>query len=321
MIVDFQHHYVPAELAERYGASAGSRQDVREQGVKKVTLHDKLCDLDEQIKDMDAAGIDVAVLSCLLAWDAPLEVCRLVNEKMAEAQERYRGRFVGLAHFPGPDRKGLRELERAVRELGLRGAAITSQVNRLPLDAPELGDFYRKVVELDIAVFVHPAMVPRGYDLALDYDLARILAREFDLALAATRLIAGRVLESFPALKMVIAHFGGGIAAIKERIAAKAWRFGTALPRPFDYYFDKLYFDMAGFEGGAAALRSALAGIRPERLVFATDYPQDFTGATTDTGKGIDGIKRYIADVRALGLPPGLAERMLGLTAAELLKL
>ncbi|MGH7873782.1 MAG: hypothetical protein ACREQO_16380 [Candidatus Binatia bacterium] len=57
---------------------------------------------------------------------------------------------------------------------------------------------------------------------------------------------------------------------------------------------------MAGFEGGAVALNCALQEIRPERLVFASDYPRDFTGVNTDTGKGMDALKNYINPVRGL---------------------
>lgn len=84
---------------------------------------------------------------------------------------------------------------------------------------------------------------------------------------------------------MVIAHFGGGIAAVKDPLSAKGYRFGT-LKRSFVDYFEMLYFDLAGFEGGLPALYCALQGIRPERLIFASDYPQDFTGVNTDKGCG-----------------------------------
>src|SRR5574341_2062343 len=152
-----------------------------------------------------------------------------------------------------------------------------SQVGGASLDSPGLYDFYRKVSELDVPIFVHPAMVPQGYQHLMDYDLARILGRELDLSVAATRIIAGGILDRFPNLKFVIGHFGGGVSAVKDRLVAKGYRFGT-LKRSFGEYFDMLYFDMAGFEGGLTALNCGLLGIRPERLVFATDYPQDFTG-------------------------------------------
>ena len=320
MIVDFQHHFVPVELAARKGFAPGERRNLIEEGVPKFTLHDKLYDVAGQLRDMDEAGIDMAVLSCNLGWDAPLDDCRLINEQIAEIQDQHPDRFAGLAHAPVLEESGLREIDRAVKELGLRGATIAAQVNGLPLDAPALVPFYRKACALDLAVFVHPAQLPGGYALLREYDLARIIGREIDLQVAVTRVIAGRVLEEMPDLKLVFAHFGGGIAAVKERLAAKSGRFGT-LRRPFEESFDRLYFDAAGFEGGPVALRCALEGIRPDRLVFATDYPQDFTGATTQTGKGIPAIRDYIRLIRSLGLPEGSAEALLGDTACRLLHL
>src|SRR5207249_2442863 len=253
VIIDFQHHYIPWSLAERHGARRGQKVNMTQGGLAKFTLHDRVYDLDAQLRDLTDSGMDTAVLSCPVGWDAPLEDCQRINDEYAAVQEKFSDRFVGLAHVPVHEGK----------------AAL----------------------------------------------------REFDLALAATRLIAAGVLEAFPTLKVIVAHFGGGVAAIKERLRAKAYRFGTKLPRSFDEYFDDLYFDMAGFEGGRAALQSALTGIKPEQLVFATDYPQDFTGQLTDTGKGVGDIRTYIQDVRDLDLAPSAKEAMLGGTAARLLGL
>jgi predicted TIM-barrel fold metal-dependent hydrolase len=321
MIVDFQHHYVPKELAQRRGLYSEKTIFAKEGGTPSLTMHAKLYDPEAQLKDMDEAGVDVSVLSCLLGWEAPLEDCRLINEKLAELQRRYPGRFVGLAQAPILEGKAaLIELQRAIKELGLRGVTITSQVKGLPLDSPQLDDFYAVVSEMDVPIFVHPAMVPKGYSLIEGYDLPRILGREVDLAVATTRIIAGGIFDRFPNLKFVIGHFGGGISAVKDRLVAKGYRFGT-LKRPFDEYFDKLYFDMAGFEGGLTALRCALLGIKPQQMVFATDYPQDFTGVSTDTGRGMGALRDYIAAVRALELEERVKQGILGRTAARLLKI
>jgi hypothetical protein len=85
-----------------------------------------------------------------------------------------------------------------------------------------------------------------------------VLGREVDLTVATTRLIAGGIFDRFPNLKIVIAHFGGGIAAVKDRLIGKGYRFGT-LQKPFADYYDSIYFDMAGFEGGVvrAQLRAS----------------------------------------------------------------
>ena len=82
------------------------------------------------------------------------------------------------------------------------------------------------------------------------------------------------------------------MAGYKERIARSSYRF--KLPKSFDDYFDRLYFDMAGFEGSPIALRCALEGIKPERMVFATDYPQNFNNNDPKVGKNVDGIREYI---------------------------
>lgn len=320
MVIDFQHHFVPFELVERRGVRSTEQRNLTEGRVPTFTLHSKLYDVEAHLADMDTAGVDVAVLSCNLGWEAPYDDCRVINDRFAEMQQHYPRRFVGLAHVPVFEEAGLLELDRAVRDLGLRGVAIASQMGGVSLDSPRLRPFYTRVAALEIPIFVHPAMALRGYALLGDYDLARILGRELDLQLATTRLIAGGVLEAFPSLQVVIAHFGGGIAAVKERLVAKAGRFGT-LSRPFDAYFDRLYFDAAGFEGGPNALTCALTGIRPDRIVFATDYPQDFTGATTQTGKGVADIRGYVDLIEALDLPRAAKAAILGGTAAGLLGL
>ncbi|HYT21602.1 MAG TPA: amidohydrolase family protein [Candidatus Polarisedimenticolia bacterium] len=321
MVIDFQHHYVPVELAKKRGLYAEETTYLKEGGLRATTMHKRLYDLDLQLREMSEAGIDVSVLSCLLGWSAPMDECRLINDDLAKVQANYPGKFVGLAQAPVLEgQEAIQEIDRAVRNLGLKGITITSQTKGVSLDAPKLYDLYEKICELDVPIFVHPALAPVGYDLLQDYDLPRVLGREVDLTVATTRLIAGGVLDRFPDLKLVIAHFGGGIAAVKDRLLAKGYRFGT-LKRPFADYFDMLYFDLAGFEGGLAALHCALQGIRPERLLFASDYPQDFTGVNTDTGRGMKELKAYIDAVRALALSDATKEAILGRTAAQLLKL
>jgi len=321
MIIDFQHHYVPEALVRQKGLYTDKVAFLEKEGLRQVTVHPKLYDYKAQLEDMEQAGVDVSVLSCPMGWDASLTDCRIINDDMAELQRKYPSRIVGLAHIPLlKDDQALVELERAVTGLGLRGVTIASQVCGSGLDVPHLYDFYTKVAELDVPIFVHPAVLPQGYALARDYDLGRVLGRELDLAVATTRIIAGGILDRFPTLKFVIGHFGGGISAVKDRLVAKGYRFGT-LKRPFQEYFDMLYFDLAGFEGGRTALYCALLGIRPERLVFATDYPQDFTGVNTNQGKGIEAIREYINTVRNIDLQQELKEGILGNTSAHLLKL
>jgi aminocarboxymuconate-semialdehyde decarboxylase len=316
MIIDFEHHYIPAELGRRFGIDPMRKEAMK---TRDATVHAHLFDLEAQLRDMDRVGIDIAVQSCILGWDTTLENCRLINDCSAAAQKQYAGRFVGLAHAPILEQDGLRELERAIGQLGLKGVTISSQVNGLPLDASEFAEFYELMQQLRVPIFVHPALAPKGYSLMNEYQLPVILTREFDLGLAVTRLIAGGVIERNPDLDFVFAHFGGGLAGYKERIARSSYRF--KLPQRFEHYFDRLYFDMAGFEGSPIALRCALEGIRPERMIFATDYPQNFNNTDPKQGQSIDGVKLYIQQIERLPLAETVKQGMLGGTAATLLKI
>jgi predicted TIM-barrel fold metal-dependent hydrolase len=299
------------------GIKTNSKVPVR-QG--DASVHLQLFDLDAQVGDMKTAGVDLSVQTCILGWETTLDNCRLINDAAARMQRDYPDHFVGLAHIPPLEGEpALRELERALGELDLRGATISSQVNGLSLDAKELQSFFERVAKLGAVVFVHPALAPKGYDLLKDYMLPLILTREFDLGVAVTRLIAGGVLDRYPELKLVFAHFGGGLAGYKERIARSSYRF--KLPKSFEDYFDLLYFDMAGFEGSPIALRCALEGIRPDRMVFGTDYPQNFNNSDPKTGKNVTGIGEYIEIIRKLPLDATVIDGMLGGTAARLLRL
>ena len=135
-------------------------------------------DLELQLKDMSEAGIDVSVLSCLLGWNASLDECRLINNDLAKVQAKYLGKFVGLAQAPVLEgEEALQEIERAIRRLSLKGVTSTSQIKGVSLDSPKLYGLYEKLCELDVPLFVHPALVPIGYELLQDYDLPRVLGR------------------------------------------------------------------------------------------------------------------------------------------------
>ena len=101
MVIDFQHHYIPVELAKKRGLySETGKTLLQEGGLPATTMHRRLYDLDLQLEDMEQGGVDVSVLSCLLGWSAPLEECRFINDDLAAVEKKYPRRFVGLAQAP-----------------------------------------------------------------------------------------------------------------------------------------------------------------------------------------------------------------------------
>ena len=107
---------------------------------------------------MDKAGIDVAVLSCGSGFDQPnLATCRLINDRMHQAERDDPGRFIGLAHVPALDpRQAAAELKRCAIELGFPGVVIASELQGQPLDAESLRPFWRTTTDLGLFVFIHP---------------------------------------------------------------------------------------------------------------------------------------------------------------------
>ena len=121
-------------------------------------------DVDVRLAAMDAAGIDVQLLSPnpityfgQLDAGTPLAYARAHNDALAEMVARHPGRLLGAAQLPMQDLDAaIAELARAVRDLGLSAPYIDTDPGRT-LDDPALDDLYAAVVELDVPLFVHPS--------------------------------------------------------------------------------------------------------------------------------------------------------------------
>jgi predicted TIM-barrel fold metal-dependent hydrolase len=310
MIIDFQHHYTPPELQKMAANAVEARLDA--DGNPYYLQNPLLSDLPAHIRMMDRAGIDAAVLSCGAGFDQPdLATCRLINDRVHQAEQDFPGRFIGLAHVPArKPAEAAAELKRCV-DLGFPGVVIASELQGEPLDAEALQPFWKAVVDLGIYVFVHPlAAVIRWKHMNAD-DLGRMLGWQFSLMTATVRLINSGLLDQLPGLKIQFAHFSGGIGRYMGRIrgfqqrdlwgTARVPRHGRRPQKPFEHYVDhRLFYDCAGWaapvpaaELGAHWVRHGMQEVASSQVVFATDYPQ----AVRDD----DEVAAYVDAVRALG--------------------
>lgn len=326
MVIDLEHHLQPYEIWKKRGGKKGEIVWQRDaNGVVIRPLDNATYDVQIHLKNMDAAGIDMAVLSAPTADS--LEEAKVFNNHFAELSREYPKRFAGLAStLPLGGKPALEELERAIKDLHLKGVLMSGHVEGRSIDSRELWPFYKKMSEMDAAIFVHPSLAVPGFDACkAPYELNRTIAREFDLALATIRLCLGGVLEEFPNLKFIIAHFGGGISSIKERmdryvqyLGEKFWSGKPLISAPyfehFDEYFNRLYFNTAGREIGIQTMKCALTNISPKRLLFATDYPPNFVDDSI-------GMKTYIQKIRGLDLDKKSIDAILGKNAIELFHL
>jgi predicted TIM-barrel fold metal-dependent hydrolase len=312
MLVDFQQHYTPPELFKGNADGAISVQ-LDQDGNPNYLLNPQLADLTSHLRVMDEAGIDAAVLSCGSGFDQPdLATCRLINDRMRDAEKAHPGRFIGLAHVPAfKPAEAAAELKRCAVDLGFPGVVIGSELQEQPLDAEGLKPFWKACADLGLYVFIHPLpRVIRWGQMGAD-DLGRMLGWEFSLMTATVRIINSGLLDELPTLKIQFSHFSGGIGRYLGRIrgfqqrdkwgTAKIARHGRQPPKPFDYYLDhRLYYDIAGWAGpdhaaewGADWVRFGLDELSFSQLVFATDYPQAVREASE--------VAAYVEAVRALG--------------------
>ena len=289
MLIDFQQHYTPPELLK--GEPGRVTVDLDRDGNPHYLLNPLLADLAAHLRMMDASGIDAGVLTCGAGFDQPdIEICRLINDRLREAELAHPGRFIGLAHVPAlKPAEAAAELKRCAVELGFPGTVIASELQDLPLDAEELRPFWKTCADLNLYVFIHPLpRVIRWTRMDAD-DLGRMLGWEFSLMTAAVRLVNSRLLDDLPSLKILFSHFAGGIGRYRGRICGFQAReqFGTAqLPRhgrrprqPFGHYLDqRLYYDIAGWAGpdraaeyGQHWVRFGLEELPLSQLVFASD--------------------------------------------------
>ena len=334
MLIDFQQHYTPPELLKG-NADAVSVQ-VDQDGNPNYLLNPLLADLTSHIRVMDAAGIDASVLTCGSGFDQPdLATCRLINDRMRQAETDHPGRFIGLAHVPAlKPAEAAAELKRCAVELGFPGVVIASELQDQPLDAEELKPFWKACADLGLYVFIHPLpRVIRWGHMGAD-DLGRMLGWEFSLMTATVRIINSGLLDEWPALKIQFSHFSGGIGRYLGRIrgfqqrdkwgTAKINRHGRRPTKPFDHYLDhRLYYDIAGWAGpdhaaewGADWVRFGIEELAFSRLVFATDYPQAVREASEVAayaeavrGLGANG-RALVAGANAEKLIPDLARRL-----------
>ncbi len=324
MIVDFHNHYYPDAYLEelergksnaRVSRAADGRMLVHYPGDYNVVA-DGHRDLDERIRAMDEAGVDVHAFSLTTPGvhieerERGIELARLVNDEFAAAAVRFPGRFAPLAALPLQDPEAsVAELERAVG-MGHRGALVFSNVNGRTLDEPEYFPLWEKFAALGVPAFIHPTN-PAVLGQLEAYRLTALLGFQFDTTAAVTRLIFAGVLERLPTLKLVVGHLGGTIPFMAERVGRGYEVYPECrehITRPPSEYFSRIYIDTVNFN--PAALRLGLDFAGPNRIVFGSDYPHQ-----------VGYVDRALAAVRGMPVNEEERGRILGGTAAELLGL
>ena len=243
----------------------------------------KMSDVDENLADLTAAGMDVGVLqptqTMFFYWAEPAaasELARMVNENTAKAVKKHPENFVGLATVPLQDADlAAQELAYAVEKLGLRGVVTGSNINGRGLDEETFEPFFAKMENLGVPLFIHPNN-PAGIQRFRNYYLANFLAYPLESAITAGQMVFGGVLDRHPNLKVCLSHAGGVLPFLLGRLEHGQSMRPEArehCKHPFSHYLKNFYVDTITFRRDT--LRFVLE-IMPQGHVFmGTDYPYD----------------------------------------------
>jgi aminocarboxymuconate-semialdehyde decarboxylase len=278
----------------------------------------QLTQLERRLTDMDAAGIDVQVVSPSPShyhyWAGPPLARRLASranesiaELVAQAPDRLSG--FGLVPLQHPD-LAVEALEHAVTDLGLRGVEISSHA---PLDGGgtiELSDerlepLWRRTVELSAVIFLHPFGCTLGERLDRSY-LANIVGQPVENAVALSHLVFAGVLDRHPDLRLLVAHGGGYLPTFLGR-SDHGWQVrpdARGCEQPPSSYLRRIHFD--SLVHTPEALRHLIDAVGDEQVLLGSDYPFDM------------GVEDPVDRLEAAGLPGSVTAAVLGGNAERL---
>ena len=241
-----------------------------------------------RIAAMDAAGIDLAVLSIstvanLQMLDAAeaTPLARHANDVLAQAVADHPARFAGLAAVaPQDPDAAAAEIERASTQLHLAGVVINSHTQGEYLDAPRFTPIWEAVEECGVPLYLHPSLLPAGAVAPyLDYGLmAAMWGYAADASLHALRIILSGTFDRHPGVQLVLGHLGEHIPFSLPRLDAhhlqtRAKTHPGLKRAPSEYVRENVVVSTSGMNHAPASVRFCIETLGADRVMFAADYP------------------------------------------------
>jgi aminocarboxymuconate-semialdehyde decarboxylase len=273
-----------------------------------------------RIQDLDEYGIDIQMISVttpsaeLIPAKEGVPWAKRMNDYLASVCDEYKGRFYAYATLPYQDVKAsLKELERAYKELGVRGITMFSNLAGKPIYAPQFLPIYEAAEAFDLPIFIHPAP-PITTDALKRVEMPLPLyGFVLDTTMAVTGLIFKGVFDRFPNLKIVHSHLGGVfpylVGRINDSFRSYAQDYGITLDDlPTEYYRRNVWVDAISFH--LPAMKCALEYLGAEHIMVGTDYAHP-----------IGGPEKVMGFVKGLDLSPEDYEKIAWRNAAKLFRL
>lgn len=279
---------------------------------------------EDRLADMDAAGIDVQVLSAVgpgvqeLPDEEAIPLARDLNTRLRKEIAAHPDRFAAFATLPtGNPQAAAIELEHAVSELGFVGTLINGTTRGRFLSHPEHAAVLETAARLDVPIYLHPGSPPAPVLAAYYSDVPALLGRmlatagygwHYEASLHALRLIASGVFDRLPDLKIILGHLGEGLPFHAQRVEDMIDPLATNLAKPVRAYLqENFWITTSGYYyDGPFALAREVFG--DDRILFSVDHP--FSDNTVST--------RWLS---SLNLAPAAREKIAHANADRLLGL
>jgi len=261
---------------------------------RATEIVDRLLDLDaRRIADMDATGIDIAILSLtspgvqpLLDTEEAKAVVTRANDHLAEAVSRHPTRFVGMTSIAPQDPAwSAGEIARGAR-LGFKGVMVNSHTQGEYLDDPKFDPIFRALVEAGQPLYIHPstppdAMIGPMLDAGLD---GAIFGFGVETGMHLLRLITIGIFDRYPALQIVVGHMGEALPFWLYRLdymhqaGVRSQRYARMKPLNktiTEYMRSNVCVTTSGM-ADAAAIKYTQQVLGEDRVMYAMDYPYQY---------------------------------------------
>ena len=283
--------------------------DVYEVGEKRLAL-------------MDEAGIDMQILSLAAPGiqgmtDAAEAIAKAqeVNDFMVALRDKFPGRFASFACLPTQDPKAAAtEFERAVKELGAKGALINGHTHGHYLDEDQFSPIWERAEALNAPIYLHPTKAVQPWDILEGYPELSMAAWGWsaETGAHALRIMMGGTFDRFPAARMILGHMGESIPLYTARIDCRLKKpmanKGLGLPKLSDYLRRNVLITTSGVCSDAALVHAMDTMHGSDNILFSVDYPYE---TNQEAAEWINGSTVDPAHISAIAHKN--AERIFGL--------
>lgn len=291
--IDVHAHVLLPEIEEAVAGHPGHAEarnlDARRNGSAALAVNGpmvgarvpKLTDVAVRLAAMDAAGVDVQLVSPSPGhyhyWADPQladRICQLANQGTAAHCAKAPDRLQGLGLIPLQHPSLTPKLLDHALEQGLKGVEISSHAPGRELSDPAYEPLWARAEETGALLFLHPFGCT--LDERLDrWYLSNTVGQPTENAVALSHLIFSGVLDRHPGLKLIAAH-GGGYLPTHIGRSDHAWRArpdARDCAHPPSSYLKRLYFDSLVHD--PYVLRELIRAAGPDRVLLGSDFPFD----------------------------------------------